>query len=178
LDHIALAKPVLSVSSVMVKQVIFAPHQALLFNSKSSPLVWETLLSKFGTQLVKSRCDIKNNHYARTASALVVVFDVTSTPSFEDAKTFFHSYHTKSSDFVQRGYFVANKIDLEGKVDLDLARNFAQSNFATFFETSALTGEGINGLFTQIAEDLMKGNEPEISQNESLSPVVTESSCC
>jgi len=93
--------------------------------------------------------------FYRGANGILLVFDMTQKDSFE-----------KISDWLQevRNYtpentpimLVANKSDLADRrtVSEDAARDFAQKNKLTYFETSAKTGSNVNETFQSLAEQI------------------------
>ena len=109
--------------------------------------------------------------YYRDARAAVLVYDITNETSFQEAEQWY-------SEFRERGQpnaivvCAANKCDLESqrKVSKKSGEDFALNNQIEYIrETSALSGEGIRELFTDLAKELLTlapqeiGNEIEIT---------------
>jgi small GTP-binding protein len=93
--------------------------------------------------------------YIRGCSIAVLVFDVTSPESYDAAvHEVDHVRSIRNDDAVL--FLVANKIDLEGKVSLDAATQFAEDNNCVFFKTSAKTGENTDELFQRMAESALE----------------------
>lgn len=88
--------------------------------------------------------------YSKSASAAVIVFDVTDELSYGQAKDLLIETQANSSSKIEC-FFVANKIDLPAVVDVIEAREFATKQETVFFETSALSGQNVEELFQQIA---------------------------
>jgi Ras-related protein Rab-5C len=95
--------------------------------------------------------------YYRDARAAIVVFDITSDQSFQEAGDWL-------SEFRERGQptalvaCAANKSDLAEKrsVKDEDAREFAsESQIEVFRETSALSGVGVKELFLELAKKLL-----------------------
>jgi Ras-related protein Rab-5C len=95
--------------------------------------------------------------YYRDARAAVIVFDVTNQQSFTEAAEWL-------SEFRERGQpsavvvAAANKIDLEAqrRISKSVASDFAFENQLQFIkETSALTGQGVKELFSDLAKQLL-----------------------
>lgn len=110
--------------------------------------IWDTA----GQERFKSLAPM----YYRNASCAVVVFDVTSQPSFSRA-TEWVSQLTLSNNPDIVIALAANKIDLISSSDkaiLDEAKKFANEHGLIFIETSAKTGLNVQKLFEQIAHKL------------------------
>jgi GTPase SAR1 family protein len=78
-------------------------------------------------------------------------------------------------------YLVANKLDLIDAqvVHDDLGEQFAVSHKAQFYRTSALTGEGVNELFQDIATDMLKSKEGQVeSDKKGIAVYATEEKKC
>jgi Ras-related protein Rab-5C len=111
--------------------------------------IWDT----GGTEKYKALTPM----YFREARAAIVVFDVTCEQSFNEASDWL-------SDFRQKGESgaivigAANKVDLvaERKIASELVQEFGYRNQLDFItETSALTGEGVMELFTELGRRLL-----------------------
>ena len=72
--------------------------------------------------------------YFRGSAALVVVFDISSQPNFEQAKEWFTTILNEENEMFDL-YFVGNKIDLPRAVPREAAIDFAKTVNATYFET-------------------------------------------
>jgi small GTP-binding protein len=129
--------------------------------------IWDTA----GQERFKSLVPI----YSRSAAAIVIVFDICSPLSFDQSQSCFRDYCDTNPANGQRIYFVANKIDLAPAPEV--GRNFAESISAKFFQTSAVTGEGISLLFTTIAEDL-SGPLAIVVPRELIARAEAQSGCC
>ena len=92
--------------------------------------------------------------YFRGAAVIVVVYDVTSSSSFNhDAKNWINQLEKNRdvNDVVL--VLVGNKVDLDSnlrEVDKDEAREYAESIGAYFWETSAKSGFNIENMFMGI----------------------------
>jgi Ras-related protein Rab-5C len=123
--------------------------------------------------------------YAKGASAAIIVFDITDPESYTDAKSLLiDAPNSCEGDLLT--FFVGNKIDCGYAIDVQDAKEFAQSQSATFMETSAKTGENVEELFLQIAERLAEKDSPgmglDITGNQKDIPKADvdsgQSSCC
>jgi len=118
--------------------------------------------------------------YYRGAAAALVVYDITSSESFNGAKTWIEELQRQGSADIVIG-LAGNKMDLESKreVPKEEAKAYAQENGCIFYETSAKTGENINHIFNAIAQKLPKnvssqpGDGPIIIQ-----PDEPKKGCC
>ena len=118
--------------------------------------------------------------YYRGAAAALVVYDITSSESFEGARTWIEELQRQGAADIVIG-FAGNKSDLESRreVSKQEAEDYAKENGCIFFETSAKTGENIISIFTAIAERLPKTQQQQT--NESIQIVQSEpkrSPCC
>ncbi|XP_067143017.1 uncharacterized protein [Centruroides vittatus] len=109
--------------------------------------------------------------YYRNANAAFLVFDVTNYESFTIMKTWVEELQRNVEEPVTM-CILGNKIDLELKrtVDKKEASQYAISIGALYFETSAITFEGIEDAFIHIAEELVNNYEKcDFVENSSFS---------
>jgi small GTP-binding protein len=98
----------------------------------------------------QDRFEVMRGGFYRGSRASALVFDVTTPETFENLLR----WRKEILDAVQEQPFlvIGNKIDLERGVPQESARMFAESISAPYLETSALTGEGVPGLFEVLAQ--------------------------
>jgi Rab family protein len=125
---------------------VFVIHQMSTADGPIALQIWDTA----GQERFRSLVPI----YSRNASALVIVFDVSSLHSFDEAQEWTRKFHNSDPIVNQHIYIVGNKIDLHAAVDLDAGSAFAQQMGAKFFRTSAVTAYGVRDLFETIATDV------------------------
>lgn len=106
--------------------------------------------------------------YYRSANCLILVYDISSQPSFDTLTNWIRDVDAVLSRDTQVGsevlrVLVGNKSDKEREVPRSIGEKFANVNkFDLFLETSALNNEGVEKLFYDIAEILVirKKSEP------------------
>jgi Ras-related protein Rab-1A len=91
--------------------------------------------------------------YFNGADGLILVFDVTRSSSFTNCKNWYSTAVKYGLSGIPR-VLVGNKIDLkdERKIILPMATHLSEELNAQYFETSALTGDGVNIIFKKISE--------------------------
>jgi Ras-related protein Rab-1A len=91
--------------------------------------------------------------YFNGADGMILVFDVTRSSSFSNVKNWYSTAVKYGLSAISR-VLVGNKIDLkdERKIILPMANHLSEELNAPYFETSALTGDGVNMIFKKISE--------------------------
>jgi small GTP-binding protein len=117
--------------------------------------VWDTA----GQEMYRALVPV----YLRGAHAAILVYDRTDRDSFQ-ALTHWCSLLDDTVSPNTLLFLVANKVDLveQHTVSDDLGEQFAASRKAKFYKVSALTGEGVEQLFLDIAADLIKMKESHV----------------
>ena len=122
--------------------------------------VWDTA----GQEMYRSLVPV----YLRGAHAAIIIYDVTDVESFNSLTHWYELLKDTVADTTPT-FLVANKIDLLGAnvesgqvVANDTAETFAESNHSKFFQASALTGEGVENIFLEVANAMAHSalNEP------------------
>jgi len=99
--------------------------------------------------------------YYRGAAAAIVVYDITSTDSFQRAKNWVKELQRQGTTNIVIA-LAGNKLDLEDKrqVETAEAKSYAEDNGLLFMETSAKVATNVNEIFVAIARKLpSKDNE-------------------
>jgi small GTP-binding protein len=98
--------------------------------------------------------------YARNAVGAVVVYDITSTPSFDHVPKWMDLIHADTSNC--EIVLVGNKADLAGErtVSIDAGVDLADQYHIQYLEVSAQTGQEIGSIFETIAGLLVKFPKP------------------
>lgn len=102
--------------------------------------------------------------YYRSAHCLILVYDISSQPSFDalakwvrDVETVLDSGSCSNKSSSVLKVLVGNKCDKEREIPSGIASKFASANnFDMFVETSALDNESVDKLFVDIANCLAK----------------------
>ncbi|EEC16208.1 small GTPase, putative [Ixodes scapularis] len=98
--------------------------------------------------------------YYRKANAAIIVYDITSPNSFEAMKHWVTELRRNVEEAI--GIFiVGNKCDLSSHrtVSQEAARKFAESIGGNFFECSALSNEGIDDIFRELALSIAEAED-------------------
>jgi len=101
-------------------------------------------------------------NYLRNAEGVILVYDLTSTESFENLKFWIESIKNNlGNDEPIPIIIIGNKIDLEGarEINKSVAEKFAKDNNYKYFETSAKTGEGVDDAFREIVKQILGRND-------------------
>jgi len=108
--------------------------------------------------------------YYRGAQAALMVYDVTSAESFENVASWMSDVRGVSANSIV--LLVGNKKDKKGRVvSAEEGAKLALSYGAIFVETSAKTGENIDGVFDELATLMM---EKAIERERATMPPVVE----
>lgn len=107
--------------------------------------------------------------YYRSAHCLILVYDISSQPSFDALTRWIRDVDAVLDRDTQLGrdvlrVLVGNKNDKEREVPLSIGQKFADLNkFDMFMETSALNNDSVDKLFNDIAEILALRRRDETS---------------
>lgn len=114
--------------------------------------------------------------YYRSAHSLILVYDISSQPSFDALNKWIKDVDSVLDRDSQLGsevlrVLVGNKSDKEREVPYSIGEKFANINkFDLFMETSALNNESVDKLFYDIAEILALRRRDEPSNSSSSGP--------
>jgi small GTP-binding protein len=95
--------------------------------------------------------------YYKGADGIVLVYDVTDDGSFEKIRDWMAQIQSNAQRDELGLVLLGNKCDIEPRVVTeDQGSKLAEELKVSYFETSALNGQGINEAFEQLARDIMK----------------------
>lgn len=91
--------------------------------------------------------------YFNGADGMILIYDITRSSSFSNVNNWYNAAVRYGLSGIPR-ILVGNKIDLkdERKIIHPMAEHLSEKLSAPFFETSALTGEGVKTIFQKIAD--------------------------
>lgn len=93
--------------------------------------------------------------FYRGAHVVIFAYDCTEEDGFDNIDHWLDEAKRYSNDGIIF-MLVANKVDLEAKVDPSIGKEFAKKHGIPFWEVSAKTGLNIDECFQQLAEKLLK----------------------
>jgi small GTP-binding protein len=110
--------------------------------------------------------------YYRGAHAAILVFDVTSQETLDKVGGWVEELQDNAGEDIIL-VMAANKCDLlqsgsSGSVSMKEATEYAKSIGAALFETSAVSGKGIEALFAHVSQNLIKNEHVKEKQREQL----------
>ena len=122
----------------------------LIINNKEIKLkIWDTA----GQERFRNIA----TQYYKGADGIVLVYDVTDDGSFEKIRDWMAQIQANAEKDDLGLVLLGNKCDVEPRVVTEEQGNkMAEELHISYFETSALTGQGIKEAFEQLARDIMK----------------------
>ncbi|CAL1527058.1 unnamed protein product, partial [Lymnaea stagnalis] len=110
--------------------------------------------------------EVRNELYPKT-DGIFIVYDITNSASFESLDYWLKEI-SKYSTTRPVIFIVGNKIDLQQKRAITLVdgKTFAHNNKCGYFETSALTGEGISEMFQELLFNIMNKKTEQSTDRE------------
>jgi Ras-related protein Rab-6A len=116
-------------------------------------------------------------NYTRDADAVILVFSVEKPDSFEHVEKWKSFVLEKAQD--PRFYLVGNMVDCPRRIDYDAGFACATKLEMPYFETSAMTGVGIEELLTVIMTDTRDVvRQPESSMLQAKGAATKADGCC
>ncbi|XP_050545854.1 ras-related protein Rab-30-like [Daktulosphaira vitifoliae] len=117
-------------------------------NEKIKLQIWDTAGQERFRSITQS--------YYRSAHALILIYDITSQPTFDCLNDWLREIDEYASNKVLR-VLVGNKIDKEDReIPSQVGQEFAQRHDMRYLETSAKQADNVEKLFVQIASELME----------------------
>ena len=113
--------------------------------------------------------------YYRGAHAILLIYDITNHKSFLELENWLEEIK-KYSNNKPLIYIIGNKCDLERNrvVSKQIAEDFATRHNFSFIETSAKSGQNIDYIFTQVANDVLEEFGDDVKPS-AVSPLVIRS---
>lgn len=106
--------------------------------------------------------------YYRGAAGAILVYDITSRETYNHVTSWLSDARSLANKDIAI-ILVGNKADLPNReVTFLEASRFAQENDLMFLETSALSGEGVDGVFFQCARSILSKIQSGILDPESM----------
>lgn len=102
--------------------------------------------------------------YAQNSQIAVIVFDLNQEETFNSLDKWYDTL--TNSVGVQSVIIAANKSDLEYNISFDQALEWCDSRHLMLLKTSAVTGEGVNELFSEIGLQVIEGDENKTKPTE------------
>ena len=95
--------------------------------------------------------------YYKGADGIVLVYDVTDEASYDKIREWMEQILSNTQQDEIGLVLLGNKCDLEPRtVTEEMGNNMAEELKISYFETSALNGQGIKEAFEQLTRDIMK----------------------
>ena len=95
--------------------------------------------------------------YYKGADGIVLVYDVTDEASYEKIRDWMEQILSNTQQEDIGLVLLGNKCDMEPRnVTEEMGKKMAEELKVNYFETSALTGQGIKEAFEQLTRDIMK----------------------
>lgn len=99
--------------------------------------------------------------YYRGAQGTIIVFDLTRRRTFDQLNEWLNHVYINCGTI--SSILVGNKNDLPNReVSLSEAKKFARSKNLSYIETSAKTGDNVEQLFTNLANNILKVEYPQL----------------
>ena len=125
--------------------------------------------------------------FYKDAQAIVLVYDLTSRASYEEAKNVWLEEARKNGDLNAVYLLIGNKSDIQGKLEVPVeeVNKFAKDQGLLSFQCSAKTGENVETAFFELTKQIYKksqkdGEEVKIegTRLEAIHPVQQTGNCC
>jgi small GTP-binding protein len=123
---------------------MFVSRQIQTSRRKVNLLIWDTAGQERYRALVPM--------YSRSASAAILVVDVSSISSYESVQLWYNDIRANCPIGV-RTYIVANKIDLPIEIPIQQLEDWAAFHELTCFRSTATDFLSVEAIFRRIAED-------------------------
>ena len=137
-------------------------------NSKNEIINDTNVLVKLWDTAGQERFRALTPSYLRNAEGIMLIYDITSSESFEDLKSWLDSLktHFGEKNLIIPIVIVGNKIDLEDmrEIQKNNAIKFANEYNYKYFEASAKTGEGVDDAVRELVKQILANKEHYIEE--------------
>ena len=145
----------------------FSPTLGASYATKTMEVDSETISLQIWDTAGQERFRVLAPMYYHGAQAAIIVYSVADAPTFQEVDFWVQSLKDNIKGIEL--FLVANKIDLEERsVSENEGKEKADAIEATYFETSAKLGYGINDLFLTLCK---KVKETRRNQEEQTTPI-------
>ena len=105
----------------------------------------------------QERINSINKNYCHMAHGIIIVYDITRSDSFKDARNWIYYIRNNISTKVPI-LLVGNKIDIEEhrNVSIEEGKNMAEEHELIFLECSARTWANVDSIFQKLADTIYK----------------------
>jgi small GTP-binding protein len=116
--------------------------------------------------------------YSQGSAGIIVVFDLASSESYQDAKEVLAEVRQNHSPSSVIWFLVGNKSDKCPDVFLEDAKDFADSEGMSYVQTSAKTGDNVTELFDHVASLMEPLNTAHSTQPTLTDRIWGQGACC
>uniref|UniRef100_A0A7S3GPX1 Uncharacterized protein n=1 Tax=Spumella elongata TaxID=89044 RepID=A0A7S3GPX1_9STRA len=154
----------------------FLQRRVIVDNNEISLQIWDTA----GQERFRSMAPM----YYRGAKAAICVFDVTNEESFDRINTWLRDLRAHADPNVVI-CLAGNKCDKKPGFDLSRCEEAAVNLGGTFFQTSALTGEGVQEIFENLSRNVFNVYQSSRRPSKDINaiqlnsgPAESQKGCC
>ena len=130
------------------------------YSSKDEEFNNETIHIKLWDTAGQERFKSLTQNYLRNADGILLVYDVTTTESFDNLKDWITSIkqNMETKNIFLPLIIVGNKVDMEEsrEISKEDAEKFASENHYKYYETSAKTGDGVDEAIRELVNQILK----------------------
>ena len=145
-----------------------------IYNKKIKLRVWDTAgQERYRNITTHTYKEVRHGNGVQLYDGIALIFDLTDENSFNQINDWMDQIYNNTDKKLISLILIGNKSDLinERKIQKEKGEEMAENLHIKYFETSALTGEGINQAFEYLAKLIFRVRNPDanLSRNISLS---------
>ena len=125
------------------------------FRAKTIPINGYEVKLKIWDTAGEERFRNITNQYYKGADGIILVFDLTNFDTMNKIRDWYNQIKNNTSSNDIGLVLVANKSDLKREVSNEECLNLSKELNIKLYETSALTGEGVNEIFEYITQEII-----------------------